>query len=86
MDLKYFAWQHEVFACEVEHHLLRDDFTPPRWYAVVRPAPGQKAWVTGSDMGPNGSIAIPANVVRDTREEALADISIGALRNLNREN
>lgn len=79
VKLGYFGWRGNVYECEVLHYVLREDVSPPRWYAAVRPSPNQRGWIQ-APLGPNGAAAIPANVVRDSREEAEADITIGALR------
>lgn len=78
VKLGYFAWQGQVYECEVLHYVMRDDVAPPRWYAAVRPSVTQRTWIGTSDA--NGCAAVPANVVRETRAEAETDLVVGTLR------
>lgn len=86
--LVYFAWQHEVWECEVLSNILRDDVEPPAWYVLVRPSVAQRRWLSdhpkatqlGLQFGPNGAVAIPQSIVRDSRAEAESDVSIRALK------
>ena len=72
---RYFAWQGEVYECEVLHYLEKEG----AWYAVVRPGPTQHKWLPTAEKE-NGFVAIPSQVVRRTRQEAACDISLAALR------
>ncbi len=84
VKLGYFAWQGAVYECEVLHYVLREEAQPPRWFVTVRPSVSQRTWIAAPRLGPNGAVAIPANVLRDSRAEAETDITIGTLRKFGR--
>lgn len=76
IELRYFAWRGQVYEAELLHTVKKDD---ERWYAVVRPSPAQQHWEIGKEYG-SEIVAIPLNVVRDTRVSAQGDLAIAALR------
>ena len=79
MTLYYVAWQGQVFTCTLRTHVQQTARgQPPRWFALVDPA--GVAWFPAALVRGDGAVLIPSEVLRKTREEAEADVSIAALR------
>ena len=76
VSFSYFAWQGEIYKCEVLHYLQKGE----QWFAVVRPASDQTGWLPNEQVdGLTGGVAIPAAVVRRSYDEAKADVIVATL-------
>lgn len=77
--LYYVAWEGQIFTCRLRTHVLQESPSKPaRWFALIEPA--GVAWFPAALVRGDGAVLIPSEVLRKTREEAEADVSIAALR------
>jgi hypothetical protein len=77
--LYYVAWQGQVFVCTLRTHVRQEvSGKPAQWFALVDPA--GVAWFPAALVRGDGAVLIPSDVLRKTREEAEADVSLAALR------
>ena len=81
MNLYYVAWEGQIFTCRLRTHVLVEQKDGQKvWFALIEPA--GVAWFPTHMVAESGAVQVPSNVVRRSREEAEADVTIGSLRRM----